>query len=215
MATSLASSRLSYNGSIRVPFELQGTLMRVTARINDRVSAPFIVDTGASHLSIPYALAIRLGIRITPDTPRRRIMTANGFVSEPIVMLQSVELGRGRVENLEAMVSTSMSIGLLGGNYFNNFVYQVDSAAREIMLSPNDRVVSGMTEDQWRDRFAQIRAPLDRLEAVRDQGKRLDEDRVRELEQRRQELRAKLEELDVLATRSQVPQNWRQPGAQP
>ena len=33
--------------SIRVPFERHGTLMKVVARVNDRVDVPFYVDTGA------------------------------------------------------------------------------------------------------------------------------------------------------------------------
>jgi clan AA aspartic protease (TIGR02281 family) len=194
---------------MRIPFEKQGTLMRVNVRLNDSVTAPFLVDTGASHISVPYWVIERLGVAITDSTPRRTAMTANGLVSEPIVNLSAVQLGPARVNNLDASVSGSMQIGLLGGSFFNNFIYQVDAAASVIILSPNDRVVSGLTEEQWRERFNGIREPLARLEAVLERGGFVDKQRVRQLEARRADLRAKLADLDALATRSEVPQRWR------
>lgn len=205
----MPASRPGAGGTIRVPFERRGTLMRVDVKLNDRVTAPFLVDTGASGISIPYAVAQQLGLRITSDTPRRTAITANGMVSEPVVRLMSVQLGGARVENLEASVSGSMDVGLLGGTFFNNFVYQVDSASGVILLTPNGRVVSGLTEEQWRARFREIREPLGRLDAALERGGFLDESRVRELQQRQTELRQALEELEIQASRSRVPQNWR------
>jgi clan AA aspartic protease (TIGR02281 family) len=194
---------------MQIPFERQGTLMKVDVRLNDVVTAPFLIDTGASGISIPYSVAEQLGVRIDDQTPRRAVLTANGKVSEPVVSLRSVQLGPARVENLETLVSGSMDIGLLGGSFFNNFVYQVDSAAGVIMLSPNAGVASGYTEEQWRERFRAVRKPLARLEAALDRGGFVNQDRVNQLEQRREELRAELESLEWNASRSNVPEDWR------
>ena len=117
-------------GTMRIPFERHGTLMRVEVLLNGRVRAPFFIDTGASGVSIPWTVAQQLGLQITDETERIRVKTANGVVAEPVVQLKSVQLGPARVENLRAAVSGSMDIGLLGGAFFNNYVYQVDAADR-------------------------------------------------------------------------------------
>jgi clan AA aspartic protease (TIGR02281 family) len=123
-----------YDEQIRIPFVRDGSLMRVNVLLNDQVSAPFLIDTGASGISLPSHVAEQLGIRIRPDTPHVQMWTAAGVVTRPIVMLQSVQLGRARVEGLEATVNPAMQVGLLGGTFFNNFVYQVDAAESEIVL---------------------------------------------------------------------------------
>jgi len=195
--------------AMRIPFERRGTLMKVDVLLNGRVKAPFYIDTGASGVSIPFAVLQQLGIRIGPDTPRMRSRTANGIVSEPVVELRSVQLGPARVMNVRAAVSSSMDIGLLGGAFFNNFVYQVDAAAGVITLTPNARVRAGLDQDQWRQKFEAVRQPLAKLEAYIDKGGFLDKGRVRELEQHREQLRASLEKLEAQANHAGVPRGWR------
>lgn len=196
--------------AMRIPFERHGSLMKVEVLLNGRIKAPFYIDTGASGVSIPWAVSQQLGIRIGPNTPRIRARTANGIISEPLITLQSVQLGPARVTNLKAAVSGSMNIGLLGGAFFNNFVYQVDSAAGAITLIPNDRVRGGMDKDQWLERFEAIREPLGRLDAYIEKGGFMDKGRVRELEKHRQQLRAALENLEQKANGAGVPRGWRQ-----
>jgi clan AA aspartic protease (TIGR02281 family) len=209
--TSHGSMRTGRPGErMQIPFQRHGTLMKVDARVNDRVMAPFYIDSGASGISIPYAVAQQLGIAIGPDTPRVQARTANGLVSEPLVTLQSVQLGPARVTEVQAVVSGSMNIGLLGGSFFNNFVYQVDSAAGVITLVRNEKVQSGRTAEQWRQAFRDLREPLRRVEEYLARGDLLDGGRVRELEAHRDLLRAKLEQLDLEARRANVPQGWRE-----
>ncbi len=195
---------------MRIPVERHGTLMRVEVLLNGRVRAPFFIDTGASGVSIPWPVVQQLGIQITDDTPRVRVNTANGVVSEPIIQLQSVQLGPAKVTDLRAAVSGSMDIGLLGGAFFNNYVYQVDAAAGVITLKPNNRVRGGMNQAQWRDRFDSIRDPLSRLEGYLERGGFTDEGRVRELEEHRTKLRSSLEELEREANKMGVPRGWRE-----
>jgi len=196
--------------TMRIPFERHGTLMRVEVLLNDRVRAPFYIDTGASGVSIPWAVVQKLGIQVTDDTPRIRVMTANGMVAEPVIQLASVKLGPARVTNLQAAVSGSMDIGLLGGTFFNNYVYQVDAAAGVITLQPNTGVRGGLNQAQWRERFDKIREPLVRLEAYLDKGGFTEEGRVRELEDHRAKLRGSLEELEREANKHGVPRGWRE-----
>jgi len=196
--------------SMRIPFARHGSLMRVEVLLNGRVRAPFFIDTGASGVSIPWSVARELGLHINDDTPRVTVTTANGTVSEPVVALHSVQLGPARVNDLQAAVSGSMDIGLLGGAFFNNFVYQVDAAAGVITLAPNAHVRGGLNQNEWRERFEAIRGPLARLEAYLAAGGFTDESRVRELEEHRATLEASLDQLEREANQAGVPGGWRQ-----
>jgi len=183
--------------------------MMVDVRLNDRVVAPFLADTGASGIAIPQTLAQELGIRVGSDTPTVMVGTANGVIEEPLVRLDSVQLGGARVEGLHANVSSSMSFGLLGGAFFNNFIYQVDAAAGAITLVPNEGVRSGLTEAQWRARFRSLREPLDALETRLASGQDRRAGRISELETHREVLRRELGALEDEANRAGVPQAWR------
>ncbi len=196
-------------GEIRVPFVRDGSLMRVEVRLNDQVTTPFYIDTGASGVSLPSHVAEQLGIRIHPDMPHVRVVTANGMTSRPLVTLEAVELGAARVEGLEATVNPAMSIGLLGGTFFNNFVYRVDAAESEIRLVPNERIRGGLREQEWRTRFLQLREPLARVDSYLEEAVVLRKGERARLERRRAELANSLEELEQHANRLDVPYKWR------
>jgi clan AA aspartic protease (TIGR02281 family) len=203
-------ARRRRGGELEIPFHRDGSLMRVTVRLNDALSAPFYIDTGASGISLPSHLAERLGIYIGPDTPQVLVATANGVVARPVVVLEAVELGAARVEGLRATVNPSMQVGLLGGSFFNNFVYRVDAAEGIITLQPNERVRGGLDSESWRERFRSVRDPLERLEAyLKDRDISRAGER-RRLEQRRAELRDSLAMLEDEANRSDVPFAWRE-----
>ena len=203
--------RASPRGGVHeIHFDRRGTLMMVQVQLNDRVVAPFLADTGASGIAIPHAVAQQLGIRIDADTPTVVVGTANGNVVQPLVELDSVQVGTARVEGLHANVSSTMQIGLLGGAFFNNFVYQVDAAAGVITLRPNDSVRGGFTQNQWREQFRRVRVPLAALEERIDSGVDRRKGRIAELEGRRRALQRELAELESLANRAAVPQGWRE-----
>ena len=194
---------------LRIPFTQSGTLMLVQVTLNDHVQAPFLIDTGASGISIPDDVARRLGVRIDADTPRISVQTAAGIVAEPLIPLDSVQVGPARVERLTALVNSSMEVGLLGGTFFNNFVYEVDAAAGVITLRPNDSVRGGLAEAQWRERFRAARQELARLERyVADQEE--ESSRRAELERNLRGLRDAFDALDAEANGAGVPRSWRE-----
>jgi clan AA aspartic protease (TIGR02281 family) len=194
---------------LRIPFEKRGDMMIVEVTLNDRVSAPFLVDTGASDVSIPAELASRLGIQVGPDTPYRHYQTANGIVANPIITLNSVQAGEARLEQVSASISSTMGVGLLGGAFFNNFTFQVDPAASVIAVVLNDRVRAGRSENQWRREFQHLRAELARLEQYIEENHFTRESRVAGLEEKRAELEDELRVLEEEADRAEVPQAWR------
>jgi hypothetical protein len=103
-----------------------------------------------------------------------------------------------------------MEIGLLGGAFFNNFVYRVDAAESVITLAPNEGLRGGLDEQAWRQRFQMLRAPLETLEAYLVPENPLRQEERETLEQRRTRLRAEFDALENEANRQGVPQNWRE-----
>jgi clan AA aspartic protease (TIGR02281 family) len=197
-------------GKYRVPFVAQGSLMRVSAIINGHVEIPFFIDTGASGVSLPASAASRLGLSIGPNTQRITMQTANGPIELPLVRLDSVDLAGARVEGLMATLNPTMSIGLLGGAFFNQFTYGVDPVANVITLERNHAaIVPNLSEDHWKRRFREVRDSLEQLDAYLRNREGLNEARREELEQKRVELEARLDGLEREANRDHVPRIWR------
>jgi clan AA aspartic protease (TIGR02281 family) len=184
--------------------------MVVEAVLNDQLQAPFLIDTGASGVSIPDSVARRLGLRIDADTPRQLVQTAGGVVAEPAIQLDSIQVGLARVERVAALVNSSMEIGLLGGAFFNNFVYEVDAAASVITLRPNEGVRGGLSEAQWRGRFREARGEIERLERHLSRSGFVREARREELERNLESLRDGFDALQREANAAGVPQGWRE-----
>jgi len=204
-----AGSRHESNGVIRIPFERRGTLMWVEATVNDRSRFPFLIDTGASGISLPAQFVRDLGIPIHARTPRVSVNTANGVVDVPLIEVDSIQLGSARVENLSATVNPTMDVGLLGGSFFNNYRYSVDAAAGVITLAPNDAMRGGASADQWRERFRSLRSSIERLENYLGSREITRDRRRRELEENLVAMKESLQDLEIEANGARVPQSWR------
>ena len=78
----------------------------------------FLVDTGASLVSISPETASRLGLAETANSPQYRVETANGQVTSYGVKLPSLDLGSIYVKDVDAVVNPNMrDINLLGANF--------------------------------------------------------------------------------------------------
>lgn len=198
-----------------IPVEPGGTSLRVLVELNDRVTAPFIIDTGASDVTIPRSVAQQLGIETGPDSLTMQYRTANGVIESPVITLDSVSLGGARVESVPASVSDSLPVGLLGLTYFNHFQYEIDAARGLVHLTPNGLAESGMLpggrgEAQWRMSFSNLRA---RIEAVQAEIEGTPDSRSRKiagLEGQRQGLLEQLALLEADADQAHVPFAWRE-----
>lgn len=198
----------------RIRVQRAGNSMRVQVRLNDLVDAPFILDTGASDVSIPYWVAKELGLDL--DAARTQLyQTANGLVESPVINLSSVQLGSARVENVPASISRSMQVGLLGLSFFNHFRYDVDPAAGIVTLRPNGmaetgRLRGGRSESQWRGEFAMLFARRLAIEAALDESGSGRVRRTARLEEAIEEVERQLQVLEAEADDARVPMAWRQ-----
>ena len=206
----LAPLRPSRGGVLRIPYEQHGNAILVYARLNDRVTAPFFVDTGAADVVVPAAVASQAGVAVEAATPRETYATANGMVRQAVVRFDVVELGEARVESVRGSVSETLPVGLLGTSFFNHFTLQIDPAARMLTLVPNPDMHGGASEAQWTARFRALRERQQRLEAFLADGTLTDEGRARELEGRRAQLAEELEALEREADQAEVPAAWRE-----
>ena len=143
-ALSVSSLRRSSPGQtasagqeIRVPFEREGNLMKIKVRLNDHVVAPFYVDTGASDISLPRSVGTQLGVSPGSEIGMATEVTASGAIQVPVIKLDSVQVGGARIDNLLATINPMLEVGLLGGSFFNNFSYSINTAEGILVLRPN------------------------------------------------------------------------------
>ncbi len=106
-----------------------GTRLIVHAVLNDRVSGPMLVDTGASYCVLTTATARRLGLVRAPDDTVP-VVTASGEVDAARVHLRAVQLAGARLAAVEAVVMDAVEpplIGILGLSFLNRFRYSIDA----------------------------------------------------------------------------------------
>jgi clan AA aspartic protease (TIGR02281 family) len=187
--------------------------MRVNVRLNDRVTAPFYVDTGASDVVLPESVARKLGLDL--DGARTAIYgTANGKIQQSLVTLDSVDLAGARAVKVPASVSKTMTTGLLGLSFFNHFRYDFDPASGIITLQSNGlaesgKIRGGRSAEQWRNQFrslaarrAAIEHQIDVSSSNRARRKAALKDAIREVERQ-------VAVLDREADEARVPMRWR------
>jgi len=112
----------------------------VEASINQSINQYFIVDTGATHVTISSKTADQLGIKITESTPVRPIRTASNIMLAYEVTLGSIAIGDLRANNVTALIIDlpgAPGAGLLGNNFLNHFNVEIDNEKGILKLSPH------------------------------------------------------------------------------
>ena len=107
--------------------------------LNNKQSAKFIVDTGASFTMISSALAKDLSIDTSGQNQQTMpFQTANGLIQAPLTNLDSITVGGMEIKNLTAavhdIVADSQVAGLLGLNFLSNFKMDIDTKSGVIHL---------------------------------------------------------------------------------
>jgi clan AA aspartic protease (TIGR02281 family) len=114
-----------------VPFEKQGQVVVVEATLNNKTSAKFIVDTGASYTMISSATAKELAIDNDANPRTVPFQTANGLIQAPLISLDSIMVAGMEIKNLTAAVHDVIPdgkiAGLLGLNFLSNFRLDIDT----------------------------------------------------------------------------------------
>jgi aspartyl protease family protein len=99
----------------------------MTAGSINGASTRFMVDTGATAVSMGAAEAKRMGIDYTAGKPVR-MSTANGSTTAYLVTLNTVRIGDVEVQNVEAVVAQqAMPYVLLGNSFLTRFSMRRDN----------------------------------------------------------------------------------------
>ena len=110
--------------------------MIVNGRVNG-IPIRFVVDTGASLVSIPPGIAKQAGIAASERNVR--LQTANGIVSAPLVEINQVIADQVSISNVKGViqqVSSESDIGLLGMSFFGKHKMIIDHDRSTIILEP-------------------------------------------------------------------------------
>jgi clan AA aspartic protease (TIGR02281 family) len=114
-----------------VPMERHGAIAMVQATLNNRRSAKFVVDTGASYTLISNAVASDLGINLGANPKTLPFQTANGLINAPIANIESISIGGLEIRNIAIAIHDAVPdpqvAGLLGLNFLSNFKMDIDT----------------------------------------------------------------------------------------
>ena len=125
-------------GKIVIRFAPGTRKIPVGAVLNSEVNQTFIVDTGASLVTIPRSTAEALGLAIDGN-PMRKILTAGGVKYASEVNLYSITIDGREVYNVQALVldiAEQPELGLLGLNYLERFRMDMNTEEGLLLLEP-------------------------------------------------------------------------------
>ncbi|GAK51890.1 designed protein CTPR3 [Candidatus Moduliflexus flocculans] len=126
------------SGEIILPYKQVNGAIIVDVKINDQITRPFILDTGASYTIISPRMVKELYLKPVLLQEDVMLQTANGQIKAPLVNLQTVQIGTSKTKNVTAAIhefdTSSTVFGLLGLSFLNRFQLTVDAEHRRIIL---------------------------------------------------------------------------------
>jgi clan AA aspartic protease (TIGR02281 family) len=126
---------------IQIPVQTRGTLVLVPARINGQALGYFILDTGATYITISRGVADTL--RVRGGGGQVHLSTASGVIQAPLVLLDEVDVGGAVTRNVTAVVhdlpnAPPAIVGLLGLSFLERFRVSLDLTSRVLVLQSGD-----------------------------------------------------------------------------
>ncbi len=121
-----------------IPLERQGNSLYAKIKLNRRIQARFLIDTGASSMQISRSMAKRLKINLD-KAEQTNVTLAGGYVVPAYyVKLKEVRMGRVRVKNVRAIVllndNMGLKDGLIGMSFLNHFDFKINPQKPELVL---------------------------------------------------------------------------------
>lgn len=102
--------------------------VEITGRFTE--TAKLALDTGSTHLLLPWRIAKALGLQLESSSQRIETITASGSEFAPLVFLPSVKVLGKEARNVSAIVRDlppkSYVDGLLGLSFLKNFKLTLD-----------------------------------------------------------------------------------------
>ncbi|MGC8491385.1 MAG: retropepsin-like aspartic protease family protein [Syntrophobacteraceae bacterium] len=150
--------------SIEIPLQKRSSVYTLPVRVNGVITLTFVLDSGASEVTIPSRVARALlqagTIRAKDFLPNQRYMLANGsIVTGARFMIRELEVGGVKIFDVPAVVSSVAGPPLLGQSFLARVGrWEIDNDRRVLILtglssgeSASGKVESqaGMNEETW------------------------------------------------------------------
>ena len=124
------------NADIVISLRSIGGMHVVPVRINDAITLNFIVDSGASVVSIPANVVSRLALTDADFIGQRTHQLADGSTTVmKTFRIRSLKVGDTVVENVIGSVAPAQALPLLGQPFLRQFrSWSIDNATHELLL---------------------------------------------------------------------------------
>lgn len=124
---------------LTVPLERLGSLWVVTIQVNGTRPAKLILDTGASHTILSYAVARDLGLWALHSATSITMQTVGGTVQANVLPIASISIGGTEVRNSLAVIHDLPEVppgieGLLGQSVLQQFDVTLNAKKGELRL---------------------------------------------------------------------------------
>jgi clan AA aspartic protease (TIGR02281 family) len=116
-----------------VPTKSGGTVV-IEAILNQRLTVPMLLDTGADFTVLTKQVANALRLSPVDHFPKLEFKTAGGVVKFPVATLRSLRVGTAEARDVNVAIDIDghMSMGLLGMTFLRHFKVTVDQQRGQV-----------------------------------------------------------------------------------
>ena len=128
-----------YENKIVIKFQPGSGEIPVNTSINEKINQDFLIDTGASFVTVPYSTVEALGLESEMSPHQQEVQTAGGPVLANAITLSSIELQGWIISDVKALVidiPNRPGLGLLGLNFLNRFNLDMQTDDGVLTLAP-------------------------------------------------------------------------------
>jgi clan AA aspartic protease (TIGR02281 family) len=106
----------------------------VEALLNRQVSAPLMLDTGATYTVLTKQTAYDLGITRLERLPKHSFLTPGGPIQSPVTTLKWLRVGTAEAQDVAVAIDAEghLPLGLLGMTFMRHFKVTVDQVQGQV-----------------------------------------------------------------------------------
>ena len=121
-----------------IPITGEADLPKVSAFIDGKYQQEMVVDSGSSMVLLPWAVAVKFGLKPTDKDPQIKLVLADGReIDGWAKVIPSIRVGKFEVEKVECAVLSEAAIKadtLLGMSFLRHFKFELDTNAKTLTM---------------------------------------------------------------------------------